>query len=88
MNQSPPAVHNPDATLAAQQTMGFCNVVTDARVRGDEVVCGEPAIDEILVKNSFGLFVVPTCRVHRKEHREFYDALRSQRGRRVRRSGV
>lgn len=65
--------------------LGMCNVVVDASTTGKEVVCGDWAVDEILVRNKFGLFVIPICRDHKREHQSFYDALRKMQGRPIRR---
>lgn len=83
---APPKVHNPDAVLEKQEDLGYCNLITDATRPGDEVVCGTEAVEEIVVRNKFGLFVVPLCKAHKAEHRKFYDELRRRQGRRVHRS--
>ncbi len=61
-----------EATSTDTDSRDECSVVIDARTRNKEVVCGEVAVAEVLVKNDFGLFVVLLCSEHRDEHREFY----------------
>lgn len=51
---------------------GECSYIIDARKRNNEVVCGDEAVAEVLVKNDFGLFVVLLCQEHKDLHREFY----------------
>lgn len=58
--------------LANDNIEGECGVVIDSRVKNEEVVCGDEAVAEILVKNDFALFVVLLCKEHRDSHREFY----------------
>lgn len=53
----------------AQDPPLLCSLVID---ENDEVICGETAESEILVRNRFGLFVVALCKLHKQEHRSFY----------------
>lgn len=78
-------VHDSKSTLKEQEDFGLCNVVVDATVKKAELVCGRPGVDEILVRNAFGLFVVVLCRPHKEEHSVFYreQARRRHRPRRT-----
>lgn len=51
---------------------GECLVVIDDTKKDAEVVCGQEAVAEVLVRNDCGLFVVLLCETHRVWHKEFY----------------
>lgn len=70
-----PVVHDPQSTLKEQEDFGLCDVVIDARKKKQEIICGRPGVDEILVRNPFGLFAVVLCRDHKAEHSKFYNQL-------------
>lgn len=74
-------MHDPQAKLAEQEEFGLCGLIVDDKQKGNELVCGLPGVDEILVRNSFGLFVVVLCRDHKDQHREFYRRLNSRQNR-------
>jgi hypothetical protein len=80
-----PTTHDPQGTLAEQEEFGLCQLIVDSKQRGNELVCGLPGVDEILVRNSFGLYVVVLCSVHKDQHRRFYSK-RNGRERRPRRT--
>lgn len=46
-----------------------CAVIVNPRT---EEVCEQPAVEEILVRNPFGLFAVPICTSCSRKHRQFY----------------
>lgn len=50
-----------------------------------EMVCGLPAIVEVLVRNDFALFAMPLCKDCERDHRKFYAERRARRGTRHRR---
>lgn len=56
-----------------------CLVFVDEK---NEMVCGQQAVDEILVRNEFGMYCVALCQEHNTKHREFYRALNEGRTRR------
>jgi hypothetical protein len=76
-----PTTHNPQAKLDEQEEFGLCGLVVDDKEKGNELVCGLPGVDEILVRNPFGLFVVVLCRTHKDQHRNFYRALNTRQHR-------
>jgi hypothetical protein len=49
-----------------------------------ELICGQPATTEKLVRNSFGVFAVSLCASCARDHLRFYAALRAK-GQRPRR---
>jgi hypothetical protein len=51
---------------------GECMKVVDNTRKDNEIVCGAPAVVEVLVRNDFALFVVTLCETHRVEHKDFY----------------
>ena len=60
------------ATAADDEVTGECGYIVDSTKRNNEVVCGDEAVAEVLVKNDFGLFIVLLCQEHKNMHREFY----------------
>lgn len=62
-------------------TTGEKEVWTCARVVDErkQIICGDPAVDEVLVRNDAGLFCVALCEFHKREHFEFYKRRRSAR---------
>lgn len=49
-----------------------CAVFVDKELT---LVCGDPGVDEVKVRNGFGVYCVALCREHRKLHRQFYNRL-------------
>lgn len=43
----------------------------------EEIVCGNPGLEEVLVRNRFGLFAVLLCAQCKTEHTEFYKQKRA-----------
>lgn len=76
-----PTTHDPQGKLDEQAEFGLCTLIVDSRERGNELVCGLPAVDEVLVRNSFGLFVAALCGPHKEQHRQFYRKFNSRRNR-------
>ena len=61
------------ATPATEDDIGTCLVIVD---EATEVVCGDPGVIEVLVRNKFALFSVALCNLHASRHRDFYERRR------------
>lgn len=64
-----------------EQSLGQCGRIVDET---SELVCGKPAVAEVLVRTKWSLAVVQLCMEDAEEHREFYKQLNARTGRRRR----
>lgn len=49
--------------------IGRCSLVVDEKA---ETICNTPAVNEVLVRNVFGLYSTHLCAEHFKKHWQFY----------------
>lgn len=67
-------MNEPNEVSTATQDGGADHVGTCAFMvneRQDEV-CNKPGVEEVLVRNPFGLYAVWLCRHHKDMHEDFY----------------
>lgn len=64
-----------------EQSLGQCGRIVD---EASELVCGKPAVAEVLVRTKWSLAVVQLCVEDAEAHREFYKQLNARTGRRRR----
>lgn len=57
--------------MSKENDLGPCSFVLGKDTEG-ELICGHDATTEILVRNNFGLFLVPICSIHKRQHEAFY----------------
>lgn len=61
--------------------LGQCGRIVDET---NEIVCGNPAVAEVLVRTKFTLGVMRLCQKDFDQHRAFYEELNRRTGRRRR----
>ena len=66
----------PRSATSGEKEVWTCARVVDER---KQIICGEQAVDEVLVRNDAGLFCVALCEFHKREHYEFYRRRRTAR---------
>lgn len=67
--------------MTNQSHLGQCGRIVD---EATELVCGKPAVAEVLVRTKWSLAVVQLCEEDRVDHLKFYQDLNARTGRRRR----